>query len=58
MVLHPIPPRAHVHLADVAQRGPMFNAWERRRHRQLHWFVELFAEFVSPLWLSSMLWIR
>lgn len=49
MVLHPIPPRAHVHLADVAQRGPMFNAWERRRHRQLHWFVELFAEFVSPL---------
>jgi len=37
-------PHHPTHLADIRVRPRLFAAWEKRRHRQAHWFVECFAE--------------
>lgn len=37
-----------VFLRDVVQRPAYMNAWERHRHRKVHWLVEMFAESVRP----------
>ncbi|KAI0785555.1 aquaporin-like protein [Abortiporus biennis] len=44
---HPFPKKEFVHLADVAARPGFLTKWERRRHTQAHWFVELAAEFIG-----------
>lgn len=41
-------PDQTVYLRDVVPRIGFLNSWERHRHRKAHWFVELFAEAVSP----------
>ncbi|EIN03700.1 aquaporin-like protein [Punctularia strigosozonata HHB-11173 SS5] len=33
-----------VHLADLSQRPRVLTRWEQRRHKNAHWFVELFSE--------------
>ncbi|KIP11551.1 hypothetical protein PHLGIDRAFT_99331 [Phlebiopsis gigantea 11061_1 CR5-6] len=44
MVMHQLPRRDVVHLADVHSRQRVFTRWERYRHRQAHWFIECVAE--------------
>lgn len=51
---HQLRQRDFVHLADIKPRSSAHIAWERRRHRQAHWFVECFAEFVSAISLVPM----
>ncbi|KAJ3551987.1 hypothetical protein NM688_g4395 [Phlebia brevispora] len=41
---HVLPRPDFVHLADVHPRPHVLSMWERRRHRQAHWFVECVAE--------------
>ncbi|KAI1791277.1 aquaporin-like protein [Ganoderma leucocontextum] len=44
---HPLRRRDVVHLADIKPRSNVHVAWERVRHRQAHWFVEMAAEFMG-----------
>ncbi|KAM5543171.1 hypothetical protein V8D89_003045 [Ganoderma adspersum] len=44
---HPLRRRDVVHLADIKPRSNARVAWERIRHRQAHWFIEMFAEFLG-----------
>jgi hypothetical protein len=37
-----------VYLKDIKQRSGFMTVWEKHRHRDAHWLVELFAEAVSP----------
>ena len=52
---HPLRRRDVVHLADIKPRSNERVTWERVRHRQAHWLVEMMAEFVSalPMYLLS-----
>ncbi|KAI0331216.1 aquaporin-like protein [Cubamyces sp. BRFM 1775] len=36
--------REHIAVYEVVPRPAVFSLWERRRNRQLHWFVECIAE--------------
>jgi hypothetical protein len=49
-----------IHLADIRPRPrPAFlQAWERMRHRQMHWLIECMAEFVRRHSLSPTLFLR
>jgi len=46
-----VPAVAHprIHLNDIRPRPAFLQAWERVRHRQLHWLMECMAEFVRLL---------
>lgn len=37
-----------IYLGDIRRRHGIFTVWEKHRHGKAHWFVELFAEAVSP----------
>src|ERR1700690_879932 len=37
-----------IYLRDIRKRPGFLTVWERHRHHKAHWFVELFAESVSP----------
>ncbi|KAI0026755.1 aquaporin-like protein [Vararia minispora EC-137] len=44
----PAPPfHPRIHLADIQPRPKFLQAWERLRHRQLHWLVECMSELVG-----------
>lgn len=41
-----------IHLSDIAQRPRWMTSWERLKHKEAHWFVEMAAEMVCPgFWL-------
>jgi hypothetical protein len=37
-----------IYLKDISQRSGFMTVWEKHRHRDAHWLVELFAEAVGP----------
>ncbi|KAI0322619.1 aquaporin-like protein [Amylostereum chailletii] len=37
-------PQHPVHLADIRTRHPLLERWERVRHRQAHWIIEMISE--------------
>lgn len=44
--MHDVEPK-FIHIRDVVPRPRVMHAWERQRHTNAHWFVELVAEAVS-----------
>ena len=44
--------REHIAVYEVVPRPAVFSLWERRRNRQLHWFVECIAEAVRTKTMS------